>query len=239
MTYAPLWLAERICNTRLGGRLARHASRRRRVYETLESIITALVVFVLLQAFVVQAYEIPSGSMMDTLLVGDRILVNKFYYWFEPPTYGDIVVFKVPDEVLKRDPGKPYYIKRLIGKPGDMVEVRDGKLYISDKLLDTRSFFLTNVYFNDCNGKDYRKETVPEGQYYVFGDNSDVSLDSRAWGGVPVDNVIGKAVFRFWPLRRVGLIKDKVNTEMPSYRSIPDLSRIFHRPSSAENGSSE
>jgi len=228
MKYPPLWLAERISNNRFGRHLARHAVRRRRVYETLESIITALVVFVLLQAFVVQAYEIPSGSMMDTLEVGDRILVNKFYYWFEKPDYGDIIVFKVPDKLLREDPDKPYFIKRLVGKPGDTVEVRDGHIFVNGKELDTRSFFLTNVYFNDCNGKYYTKEVVPKGEYYVFGDNSDVSLDSRAWGGVPESHVIGKAVFRFWPPSRIGRIEDAVNTQYLN-QPMPDLNRLFQR----------
>ncbi|MBE7561057.1 signal peptidase I [bacterium] len=221
-------MAEKISLFPLGRRLAQHARRRARVYETLESFITALVVFILLQAFVVQAYEIPSGSMEDTLLVGDRILVSKFYYWFEPPDYGDIVVFQVPDVLLQSDPDKRYYIKRLVGKPGDVVEVREGRIFVNDRPLDRVPFFHVNTYTNEVDGKFFTRERVPEGMYYVFGDHSRVSLDSRKWGGVPEKNVVGKAVFRFWPLSRIGLIVDRVSPDRPHVQR-PGI-RAFDRP---------
>ncbi len=233
MKYPLLWFAERVSGNSLGRWIAQHARRRARVYETLESFITALVVFILLQAFVVQAYEIPSGSMEDTLLVGDRILVSKFYYWFEPPDYGDIVVFQVPDELLRREPDKRYYIKRLVGKPGDEVEVRDGQIFVNDKPLEKRLFFSINTYYNDVDGKYFTREKVPDGMYYCFGDHSRVSLDSRKWGGVPVQNVVGKAVFRFWPLSRIGLISDRVTRDRPE---IPPMHmiRAFDRAPAAQ-----
>jgi signal peptidase I len=218
MKYPPLWLAEKIESTSWGKLFAGHLARRFRCYEMVESIITALAVFIVLQAFVVQAYEIPSGSMKDTLLVGDRILVSKFYYWCSEPEHGDVVVFQVPDVLLKKDPDKRYYIKRLIGKPNDTVEIKNNSVFVNGDRLGTKVgkehslFFMSNKYYNRCEYKVFHKKQVPSDQYFMFGDNSDMSYDSRAWGGVPTKNAIGKAVFRFWPLSRFGLIRDEINT---------------------------
>lgn len=138
----------------------------------------------------------------------DMIIVNKFAYWFKLPKRGDIVVFKVPDK-----PGgiwnrmRPIYIKRCIGLPGETVTIDHPNLLINDKLITEPEIFKNNEYVNDCNGKLYTSETVPENEIYVFGDNSKNSLDSRYWGGVPFDNLKGKAFLRYWPPRKFKFLR--------------------------------
>jgi signal peptidase I len=165
----------------------------------LEYLIILLVSFALVfgfvRPFVMEAFWIPSGSMIPTLEIGDRVLVNKFIYRFTEPERGDIVVFQSvdnPDEDL---------IKRVVGVPGDTVAVRRGHLilngkrqkepYVNKKLPD-RSF--------------YAKTKVPKGHVFVMGDNRGNSADSRVFGPLPKKNIEGEAFLRFWPPHRIGLL---------------------------------
>jgi len=170
--------------------------------EWLHSIVVALVLTLIIRTFVMQAFKIPSGSMRPTLLEGDKLFVNKYVYRFEPPKRGDIIVFRYPS-----DPKKDF-IKRLVGTGGETVEIRDGKLYVDGKLLDDAGSFGKFYYYNhDPYGGPDEKVHVPQDAYYVLGDNSANSTDSRFWGFVPKKNVLGKAFFRWWPPRRIGTIK--------------------------------
>ena len=171
----------------------------REVKEWANSIIVALILTLIIRTFVVQAFKIPSGSMRPTLLEGDKLFVNKFIYRFHPPQRGDIIVFKYPV-----DPKKDF-IKRLAGLSGDTVEIRDGKIYIDGKVLDDPASFGKFYYYNhDPYGGPGEKIRVPEDCYYALGDNSANSQDSRFWGFVPKKNVLGKAIFRWWPPKRIG-----------------------------------
>jgi len=170
--------------------------------EWLHSIAVALVLTLIIRTFVIQAFKIPSGSMRPTLMEGDKLFVNKYMYRFEPPKRGDIVVFKYPN-----DPKKDF-IKRLAGFGGETVEIRDGKIYVDDKVLDDPASFGMFYYYNhDPYGAPGEGTQIPADSYYVLGDNSANSTDSRFWGFVPKKNVLGKAVFRWWPPRRIGTIK--------------------------------
>lgn len=284
--------------------------------EYAETIICAFVIAMVIRTFVVQAFKIPTGSMEPTLhgdpRYGDRIFVNKFIYRFKSPARGDIVVFKT-----KNIPGLDHrkdYIKRLIGLPGEMIEIKDNSVYINNKIannsiiaqnmyLDSRGpilvpieipkkklrvsehfflvwdhdkkdiYILSSIIYNlplntkpgdififdpthivnieqstpfeteflanenqlvefredgiyidkvqvvDTNqtnhlyviqgqyGMDDKEITIPEDAYYVLGDNSENSKDSRYWGVVPKENVKGKAMFIWWPPKRWGLVK--------------------------------
>ena len=173
----------------------------RETKEWINSIVVALVLTIVIRTYIVQAYKIPSGSMMPTLLVGDKLFVNKYLYRFEPPRRGDIIVFKYPV-----DPKKDF-IKRLVGMEGDQVEIRDGKIYVNGKpLQDPDSFGRFYYYNHDPYGGPREVIKVPKDSYFVLGDNSANSTDSRFWGFVPKKNVLGKAVFRWWPLNRFGKI---------------------------------
>jgi len=188
-----------------GRMLVHHVSRRRRFYENFEALYTALILALIIKAFIFEAYKIPSSSMMDTLKEGDRIFVNKFIFSFRSVHIGDIVVFKTKGIDRIYSPDKPYYIKRVVGMPGDHLEVKpEGLIYRNGRLLNTPNFFLENRY-TEYYGRRYFD--VPQGMFYCFGDNSRNSSDSRDWGGVPVENVMGKAFFRYWPLSRIGFIR--------------------------------
>ena len=191
-------LGDRLGHYVWGRRLIGHVLRHRRFYENFEAFFTALVLALLIKRFVVDAYQIPSPSMRDTLQEGDRIFVAKFLYEFADIHVGDIVVFKTPIEIRTVD--KPYYIKRVVGLPGDDLEIRDAHIYRNGECVETPKFFTRNRYMEWLSdGSHFEKLTVPDDEIYVFGDNSANSYDSRYWGGVPVDNVMGKAFFRYWP----------------------------------------
>ena len=174
----------------------------RETKEWAHSIVVALVLTLIIRTFVVQAFKIPSGSMRPTLTEGDKLFVNKFIYRFNPPQRGDIIVFKYPV-----DPKKDF-IKRLVGLSGDTVEIRDGKIYVDSKVLDDPATFGKFYYYNhDPYGGPGDKIHVPDNAYYVLGDNSANSQDSRFWGFVPKKNVLGKAIFRWWPPQRIGRVR--------------------------------
>lgn len=182
--------------------------------EWAESIAIALLLALFIREFFIQAFKIPSGSMTPTLLVGDRLMVNKLRYGpkvrftdkrapgFSMPRRGDIVVFIFPDDP-KRD-----FIKRLIAFGGETIEIKDGGIFINGKLIEDP--VINKIYY--YNRGDYGQEgqviKVPEGQVYVLGDNSGSSHDSRFWGFVPEKNIVGRAEFVYWPVNRLRFINE-------------------------------
>ena len=182
--------------------------------EWLEAAVFAfLIAFFIVRPFIVQAYKIPSGSMRMTLLEGDIILVNKFIYgarapftnFYLPgvrsPQRGDVIVFIYPENP-KKD-----FIKRLVALPTEIVEIKNGTIYVNDKPV-VDALFSQRYYYNRGNyGKEGQKITVPKDSYYVLGDNSASSADSRYWGFVPRKNILGKAMVIYWPLNRIRSIR--------------------------------
>ena len=183
------------------------------IREWVESIVIAVVLAMFIKTFFFQAFKIPTGSMRMTLLEGDRILVNKLVYgpkvpfskWRLPgygkPKRGDIIVFIYPDDP-KRD-----FIKRLIAFGGETVEIKDGDIYVNGK--EATESAIKNIYYYNRGdyGQSNQKIKVPEGNYFVLGDNSASSKDSRYWGFVPQDFLLGKAVFIYWPVTRIRVVK--------------------------------
>lgn len=168
--------------------------------EYVESILIAVALALVVRTYVIQAFKIPSGSMRPTLLEGDRLMVNKFIYRFKEPQAGDIIVFRYPE-----DP-KRAFIKRLVGKPNDEVEIRYGRVYINGKVLNQPDVFTQHYYYNRA-GYGNGRIVVPKDSYYVLGDNSASSRDSRYWGFVPKSFVLGKAMFIYWPVDRIRVLK--------------------------------
>ncbi len=178
-----------------------------------ESIIIAFILAMIIRTFVVQAFKIPTGSMRMPLIEGDVILVNKFLYGAKipfsglrlpavrQPERGDIIVFIYPED-KKKD-----FIKRLIGLPGETVEIKNGTIYINDKPLIYPVFNQRYYYNRGDYGAEGKKIKVPQGNYFVLGDNSASSQDSRYWGFVPEKNVLGKAMLIYWPPQRIRVIK--------------------------------
>lgn len=157
------------------------------------------------RTFVAEARYIPSTSMLPTLEVNDRLIIEKVGYRFTSPERGDIVVFS-PTETLKRQGYNEAFIKRVIGLPGETVEVTGGVVYINGEPL-------AEQYIADEAHYDLEPVTVPEDNYLVLGDNRNNSYDSHYWGSLPRENIIGRAAVRFWPLNRISVIDD------PSYVS--------------------
>ncbi len=175
--------------------------------ENIEAIVVAVILALFIRTFVVQAFKIPSGSMKDTLLIGDHILVNKFVYGIKAPFVkktiipindpqrGDIIVFEFPE-----DPSKDF-IKRVIGIPGDVIEIRDKKLFVSGARATNYHGVYKDpkIYAPQIQPRDNLGPiTVPEGKLFVMGDNRDFSYDSRFWGFVDLVAVKGKAFIIYW-----------------------------------------
>lgn len=171
------------------------------LWEYVESFFIAIALALIVRSFIVQPFKIPSGSMRPTLIEGDRILVNKYVYRFQEPQAGDIMVFRSL-ETPQRD-----FIKRLVGVGEESVEIKEGKIWTNNRLLNTPQIFRDNFYYNRGNyGEEEKAIVVPLGHYFVLGDNSGSSLDSRFWGFVPRKNVLGKAFFIFWPPHRMRIL---------------------------------
>lgn len=172
------------------------------IKEWVEPIIIAVILALIIRTFVVQAFKIPTGSMRPTLMEGDRLLVNKFIYKFKEPKRGDVIVFVSPED-KKKD-----FIKRLVGLPGETLEISNGTLLIDDKAPEAASLLKEHYYYNRGGfaQKDQSVE-IPGDSYFVLGDNSISSRDSRYWGYMPKKNLIGKAFLIYWPPTRIRLIR--------------------------------
>jgi signal peptidase I len=166
--------------------------------EAVKTITTAAILAFGIRTFVAEARYIPSSSMVPTLEINDRLIVEKLSYHFREPERGDIVVFN-PTETLREQNFTDAFIKRVIGLPGETVQVQAGKVYINGKPLPEK-------YIEEKPNYNYGPVVVPQGQYLVLGDNRNNSYDSHYWGFVPKDNIIGRASLRFWPFNRVGEI---------------------------------
>lgn len=196
------------------------------IREWIESILIALVLAAFIRTYFIQPFKIPSGSMRETLIEGDRLFVNKLRYgpkvlpeflavrfrdqvhvpqWLAEarfpgltkPQRGDIIVFVYPED-RKRD-----FIKRLIAFGEETVEIKEGKIFINGFVVDeprirNRYYYNTGIY-----GEKGQKIVVPKGHYFALGDNSGSSHDSRYWGFIPQDYVIGRAEIIFWPFSRL------------------------------------
>lgn len=161
----------------------------------LRDIVFAIGTAIIIVVFFYQPVKVEGTSMLPELLDQERIFVNKFVYHIEQIGRGDIVVFWYP-----LDPSKSY-IKRIIGLPGDIVEIRQGRIYVNEQLLDEPYLLEQFVDY-----KSYPPVYVEPGHYYVLGDHRNQSNDSRMWGLVPQKYIYGKAVFRYWPVNKMGVI---------------------------------
>jgi signal peptidase I len=183
---------------------ARRSSTSRTILEYVILAAVAIAVALLIQAFLVKPYRIPSASMENTLLIGDRVLVDRISWRFADPKRGDIVVFHPPFD-------GPVLIKRIIGLPGDEVSLRNGSVYINGKLLDEPYVRRvdgqpepTQPFSNGLPWSLQSPYKVPEGSYFVMGDNRTDSGDSREFGPVKRSQFVGRAFARYWPPGRIG-----------------------------------
>lgn len=184
-----------------------------RVREFIESVVFALMMAMVVMALVVQSFEIPSGSMIPTLLLGDRILVNKFIFGtrvpftavkifsLREPARGEIIVFLPPEDFISPVGRDVHLIKRVVGLPGDTIEIVDKLLFVNGS-----EFAVTNARWEDPAVMDkwssvrdnFGPIVVPPGSYFMMGDNRDNSYDSRFWGFVPEAELTGKPIMIYW-----------------------------------------
>ena len=167
-------------------------------FENLQIVVIALSLAIVIRALVAEPRYIPSDSMVPTLHVGDRVVVEKISYHLQPPKTGDIVVFAPPEQLQEQGFTQDQaFIKRIIGLPGQTVAVKEGLVYLNDQPL-------VEKYIAEPPQYQWGPYRVPENEYFVMGDNRNNSNDSSRWGFLPKQNIIGRAVVRFWPLERIG-----------------------------------
>jgi len=167
----------------------------------IETAVVALSLFVIMYIFLFQPHQVKGESMYPNFHDRDYLLTNKLTYRFKEPHRGDVIVFKAPQN-------RNYdYIKRIVGLPGETVKVANGKVYINNLPLNEANYLnkdletLAGLFLTE--GKSY---TIPENEYLVMGDNRGHSSDSKDWGTVPKENIIGLAWFRYWPVNSLGLL---------------------------------
>ena len=177
------------------------ANLRRNITENGITVAVALALALIIRLFIAEPRYIPSESMFPTLATGDRLVVEKVGYKFHPPDKGDIIVFQPPEmlQIIGNFDKSQAFIKRVIAKAGETVAVRDGVVYVNNQPL-------TEDYIAAPPQYELLPVTVPQGNLFVMGDNRNNSNDSHIWGFLPAENAIGHAVFRFWPLERIGTV---------------------------------
>ncbi len=164
------------------------------LWDTLETLLISVILFLSINA-VSARIRVEGYSMMPTLENGEFLVISRLSYRFGTPQRGDIIVFHYP-----RNPTEEY-IKRIIGLPGDRIRVHNGVVYVNDYPLEEPYIAAPPAYETDT--------LVPEGRLFVLGDNRNNSSDSHSWGTVPIDYVVGKAVFVYWPLTRFGPVQQE------------------------------
>jgi signal peptidase I len=169
----------------------------RTVFEWVGLVVLALVIALLIKTFLFQAFYIPSESMLPTLKVHDRVLVNKLSYKLHPVHRSDIVVFTAPPHA---DPGIDDLVKRVIGLPGNTVEGRGGHVYIDNQQLK-EPYLPAGSYTSDFGPK-----VIPKNSYWVMGDNRGNSKDSRSFGVITKNQIVGRVFLRIWPINRINIM---------------------------------
>jgi signal peptidase I len=168
--------------------------------DNIQILAIALVMALVIRLFIAEPRYIPSDSMVPTLQVGDRLVVEKISYRFRPPVLGDIVVFDPPEQLQQLGfHGDQAFIKRIIGEPGQTIQIHQGNVYINQQAL-------SEDYIAEPPHYEMPPVQIPDGSYFVMGDNRNNSNDSHVWGFLPNGNIIGRAVFRFWTPDRVGRV---------------------------------
>lgn len=174
--------------------------------DILEVFVTSFAIFLFVYLLILQPHKIKGNSMEPNFHDGEYLLTDKLSYRFKEPARGDVIVFKPP--VSQEDE----YIKRIIALPGETISIKNGKFYINGKML-IENYIPSSIY---TKGKTFlpndKEITVPQGSYFVAGDNRESSSDSRYWGFITKGDISGKAWFIYWPIKSMGIIKSEPPT---------------------------
>jgi signal peptidase I len=174
-------------------------------WEIFKIAVIALAIVVPIRYFLFQPFFVKGQSMEPNFENGDYLIVDELSYRIRPPERGEVIVFKYPEDTSQR------YIKRIIGLPGETIEIKDGKITIYEKNSKVETLDESGYLPSYITTSDDLQITLADNQYFVLGDNRQVSYDSRRWGPVPKQDIIGRAVIRAWPLASLTLI------EAPAY----------------------
>ncbi len=181
--------------------------------DIIETVVIALSIFLILYLFIMQPHQVNGQSMDPTFHHAEYVMTDKVSYKLHKPQRGDVVVFEAPVAANCPEGTGCDFIKRIIGLPGDMVEVKDNHLYVNGSFVEEpylEDTVLTKAGTYTFNGP----VSIPDDNYFVVGDNRPHSSDSRAWGPVPFDRIVGKVFFRYWPLDRIGPISHATYTNL-------------------------
>lgn len=166
------------------------------------------LIFLLRVTGLVRPFSVPTGAMAPAVSSGDHVMMEGVTFLTRKPRRGDIIVFKT--DGITSLPAGTFYVKRVAGEPGDRLRISDGKLYVSEQhvILKNSAGEISYVLPKGAESMTLKTDmTVPKGHYYVLGDNSGNSLDSRFWGSVPAENVLGRIAFCYWPPHRTGSVE--------------------------------
>lgn len=164
--------------------------------ELVEIVLIAFALSWVLRTYVIEARKVPTGSMLPTIQLEDRVIVDKFFFkYFDHISPGDIIVFHPPPSAHATED----FIKRVVGVAGDKIEIRNHKTYVND-------LPLYEPYVTDQSKNDFGPIVVPADSVFVMGDNRNNSADSREWGFLPVNNITGRSLFRYWPMDHIGAL---------------------------------
>lgn len=172
---------------------------KKEIFSWVKIFIVAFVVAAILDNFVIMNANVPSGSMENTIMTGDRMIGNRLAYINSSPKRGDVIIFKYPDDEAQ------YFVKRVIGLPGETVTIKEGKVYINQNDTPLEEPYLPEEWVTLNDGLEY---VVPADSYFVMGDNRNHSNDARMWANtfVTKDAILAKAVFTYWPFSGAGTI---------------------------------
>lgn len=176
--------------------------------DLLQTIVLALAIFMLTYLLLVQPNEVKGNSMHPNFVDRERLLTEKVTYRFSNPQRGDVIVFEAPPDRQKD------FIKRVIALPGETIEIKDNRVYINKQILDESYLDSSVLTHSGAYLSESRAVTLGDNEYFVMGDNRDHSSDSRSWGTITRDKIVGKAWFVYWPLQKLSLI------QIPSYAGI-------------------
>ncbi|GAP99334.1 signal peptidase I [Leptolyngbya sp. NIES-2104] len=169
-------------------------------WENFQILFIALILALIVRSYIAEPRFIPSDSMIPTLEIGDRLVVEKISYRLHPPEFGDIIVFDPPTQLQEMGYAKDQaFIKRIIGTPGQTIEIKSGKVFVDNQPLQ-------ESYIAEPPKYKMPAVQVPEGSYFVMGDNRNNSNDSHVWGFLPQKFILGRAWFRFYPIDRIGKV---------------------------------
>lgn len=166
--------------------------------DVVEVVVPAVILFLIIRTFFLESRFVPSPSMVPTIQVQDRFLLNKTAYWFKSPQRYQVVIFKPPARAGSKDD----FVKRIIGLPGETIKIHNGVVYINDQPLPEPYITPDRAPISE-----FGPYIIPDGNVFVMGDNRNNSQDSRFWGPLPLENIKGEAWWRFWPVNRAGVIK--------------------------------